>query len=251
MNILIFEDEIPAYEKLLDFVHAYLPEANMKGWARSILEAKRFLSKYNDIDLIFSDIELLDGNSFSIFETELLQCPIIFCTAFDQYILQAFQSNGIAYLLKPYDKEKFCDAIDKYKLLFENHGAIKQTTFDELKGVIETKNYKQRFSVKKKDGIKLINTASIVGFQANGDFSFAYDEKGQKHIVNYSLGDIESKVDPARFFRINRSEIVNIDYIEKLEPYFKNRLSIRLAGRPDPIHTSTSKTPDFRSWIER
>lgn len=73
-------------------------------------------------------------------------------------------------------------------------------------------------------------------------------------MVNFSLGDIESKVDPNRFYRINRSEVINvinIDFIEEIETYFKNRLSIHLSGRVDAIHTSTAKTPDFRVWIER
>lgn len=251
MKILIFEDEIPSYEKLLDFVHRYLPEANVVGWGRSIIEATRFLEKHDDIDLIFSDIELLDGNSFHVYDLQKVNCPIIFCTAFDQYVLQAFQTNGIAYLLKPYDDEKFKEAIDKYKLLFDSNGAIQQNTIEELKHVLSTKNYKQRFSIKKKDGIKLMNTDDIVGFQASGDFSFAFDKSGVKHVINFTMGELESKVDPDQFYRINRSEMINIDFIEKIEPYFKNRLSIKLIGREDAIHTSTAKTPDFRIWIER
>lgn len=251
MKILILEDEIPAYEKLLGFIDRFLPDSKIIGWGRSILEAKHFLEKHQDVDLIFSDIELLDGTSFQIFEQVQITCPIIFCTAFDQYILKAFQTNGIAYLLKPYNGDKFKEAIDKYKLLFDANGGIEQSTMAELKQIVSAKSYKQRFSIKRKDGIKLMNVDDIIGFQANGDFSFAYDNIGQKHMVNFSLGDIESKVDPNRFYRINRSEVVNIDFIEKIEPYFKNRLSIHLSGREDAIHTSTAKTPDFRLWIER
>lgn len=251
MKVLIFEDEIPAYEKLLDYIHRYLSSCTVLGWGRSVMEAKHFLEKHPDVDLIFSDIQLLDGTSFLIFEEIQVTCPIIFCTAFDQYVLQAFQTNGIAYLMKPYDEHKFKEAIDKYKLLFDSNGGIKTETITELKQMMSAKNYKQRFSIKRKDGIKLMNVDDIVGFQANGDFSFAFDKKGAKHVVNFSLGDIESKVDPARFYRINRSEVISIDFIEKIEPYFKNRLSIKLVGREEVIHTSTAKTPDFREWIER
>lgn len=251
MKILIFEDEIPAYEKLLDFIHKNLPEAQILGWARSVSEGILFLKKHDNVDLIFSDIELLDGSSFNIFDKVTLTCPIIFCTAYNQYVLQAFQANGIAYLLKPYNESQFKETIDKYQLLFKSNGALKEKTLSELKEVLTTKTYKQRFTIKRKSGIKLMNIENIAGFQANGDFSFAYDDKGQKHVVNYALGDIESKVNPAIFFRINRSEIVHIDFIEKIEPYFKNRLSIKLKGREDIIHTSTSKTPGFRLWIER
>jgi len=194
----------------------------------------------------------LDGSSFSVYDEQKVNCPIIFCTAFDQYILKAFQSNGIAYLLKPYNDERFAEAIEKYELLFStNKEGINNETFQELNAIVSSKDYKKRFSIKKKGGIKLMNVVDISGFQANGDFSFAYDQAGQKHVINYSLGDIESKVDPDKFFRINRSEMVNIDFIEKIEAYFKNRLSIKLQGREDSIHTSTSRTPEFRNWIDR
>jgi len=211
------------------------------------------LEKNPDIQLIFSDIELLDGHSLSIFQDIKVQCPIIFCTAFDQYVLEAFKTNGIAYLLKPYDQPKFKEAILKYKTLFdtEQQGAIDPAILQDLKNIKESKKYKQRFTVKKKGGIKLINTSDIAAFIANGDFSFAMDNKGEKHVVNYALGSIESKINPDHFFRINRSEIIHINCIEKIEPYFKNRLAIKMKGVAEVVHTSTAKTPDFRNWIDR
>ena len=253
MNILIFEDEIPAYDKLVSFIEKHFPDVQFKGWARSINEAKRLLKKNPDIQLIFSDIELLDGQSLSIFRDVKVQCPIIFCTAFDQYVLEAFKTNGIAYLLKPYDEDKFKEAVDKYRTLFdsEERGVIDHAVLEDIEIIKETKNYKQRFTVKKKGGIKLINTPDISSFLANGDFSFAVDKNGEKHVVNYSLGAIESRVNPDLFFRINRSEIINIDYIEKIEPYFKNRMAIKMKGLAEVVHTSTAKTPEFRNWIDR
>jgi len=253
MKVLIFEDEIPAYDKLIGFIEKYLPDAELKGWGRSINEAKRLLNKYDDVELIFSDIELLDGSSLNIYKDVSVNCPIIFCTAFDQYILEAFQTNGIAYLLKPYDEATFKEAIGKYKTLFsgKGYGSIPPGVIKELTEIKETKKFKQRFTVKKKGGIKLVSAANIVAFLANGDFSFALDDQGQKNIINYSIGEIESKVDPDKFFRISRSEMINIEYIDKIEPYFKNRLSIKMNGLKDSIHTSTSRTPDFRTWIDR
>ena len=92
MNILILEDELPAYEKLLKFATAEIPSAQVVGWARSNIEAKSLMQTKQPIDLIFSDIELLDGTSFETFETVKVDCPIIFCTGFDQYVLKAFQN---------------------------------------------------------------------------------------------------------------------------------------------------------------
>ncbi len=254
MKVIIFEDEIPAYEKLLGYINTNIPEVKILGWGRSIVEAEMLLEKNPEVELIFSDIELLDGNSFSVFGKSKVNCPIIFSTAFDQYLFQAFQSNGIAYLLKPYTESNFKEALGKYHTLFENGKAatIDQNVITELKAIIEGEktSYKRRFSIKKKSGIKILNIEDIVSFEANGDFCVAYDSAMNKHIINYNLGNIESKIDPKQFFRINRSEIINIDYVDNIEPHFKNRLAIKLAKRPEAVYTSSTKTPSFRTWLD-
>ena len=254
MKILILEDEIPAYEKLLSHIENELPDTKVLGWGRSLAEAEHFVKKHKDsIDVIFSDIQLLDGLSFDVFEKYDVSCPIIFCTAFDTYLLKAFQSNGIAYILKPYDALQFNEAIEKYRSLFGGgESNVEKDTLTELKNIllVDKPEYKKRFSIKKKGGIKLLSIDNISFFEASGDFCLAYDSSGGKHIVNYSLGDIESKVDPKLFFRINRSEILGIDHIENIEPYFKNRLSIKIKQLSELKHTSSAKTKAFRSWLE-
>ena len=118
INVIIIEDELPAYKKLETYTAAHIPDSKVIGWARSVEEAKDLIDQTNNIDLIISDIELLDGNSFEIFEEVKVNCPIIFCTAFDKYLFKAFQTNGIAYILKPYTEESFKEAIGKYINLF-------------------------------------------------------------------------------------------------------------------------------------
>lgn len=251
MKILILEDEIPAYEKLLNFITAEIPDAQIVGWARSNVEAKSLLQTKVTIDLIFSDIELLDGTSFETFEAIKVDCPIIFCTGFDQYVLKAFQTNGIAYLLKPYTLDNFQEAYTKYQRLFAK--SIPPDVLNELKQVLQAdkKAYQRRFTSKKKDGIKLLETQAIICFEANGDFCLASDLKGSKHVINYSLSEIENKVDPNQFFRINRSQLINIDFIEKIDTHFKNKLSITMRQLSGSFLTSSAKTSDFRKWLER
>jgi len=251
MKILILEDEIPAYEKLLNFITAEIPDAQIVGWARSNVEAKSLLQTKITIDLIFSDIELLDGTSFETFEAIKVDCPIIFCTGFDQYVLKAFQTNGIAYLLKPYTLDNFQEAYTKYQRLFAK--SISPDVLNELKQVLQAdkKAYQRRFTSKKKDGIKLLETQAIICFEANGDFCLASDLKGSKHVINYSLSEIENKVDPNQFFRINRSQLINIDFIEKIDTHFKNKLSITMRQLSGSFLTSSAKTSDFRKWLER
>lgn len=254
MNILILEDEIPAYQKLLSFVHSEIEHGKVMGWARSIEEAKVLLTKDLQPDLILSDIELLDGISFELFEKIKVDCPIIFCTGFDHYVLRAFKTNGIAYLLKPYSIENFREAYQKYQTLFSKKEtqSIDSQLLKDLQDMLHSdkKSYKQRFTIKKKDGIKLLETKDIAAFSANGDFCMAIERDGKKHAINFTLSDVEEKIDPLRFFRINRSEIINVDFLEKVEPYFKNRLAIKMSYSKENIFTSSNKTPSFRKWLE-
>lgn len=255
MKILVLEDEIPAYEKLLSFITAEIKGANIIGWARSIQEAKILLNRDQQPDLIFSDIELLDGVSFDVYEAVQVKCPIIFCTGFDQYVLTAFRTNGIAYLLKPYSIENFREAYQKYKTLFQKGGSsstMEKQVITELKQILHSdkKSYKQRFIVKKKEGIKLVDTKDIACFEANGDFCFGIDAIGTKNIINHTLTEIEEKVNPLKFFRINRSQMINIDFVEKIEAHFKNKLAIKMAFSKEVLLTSANKTREFRKWLD-
>ncbi len=255
MKILILEDEIPAYEKLLNFITTEIPNAQIVGWARSNTGAQSLLQKGIAIDIIFSDIELLDGTSFETFEAVKVRCPIIFCTGFDQYVLKAFQTNGIAYLLKPYTLDNFREAYTKYQTLFAKSvsPSLAPNVLNELKQMLQSdkRAYQRRFTSKKKEGIKLLETTAIVCFEANGDFCLASDFKGSKHVINHSLGEIENKVDPNSFFRINRSQLINIDFIDKIDNHFKNKLSISMRHLTGSFLTSSAKTADFRKWLER
>ncbi|MBX2876995.1 MAG: LytTR family DNA-binding domain-containing protein [Saprospiraceae bacterium] len=255
MKILILEDEIPAYEKLKGFILSEIPKAEIVGWGRSNQEAQTLLATHQEIDLIFSDIELLDGPSFEAFEAVKVHCPIIFCTGFDKYVLKAFQSNGIAYLLKPYSVEQFREAHQKYLTLFKpnTEPSISSPILSELKQILaaDKRSYRRRFTVKKKDGIKLLATEKIISFEANGDFCRAIDNRGEKHTINHSLSEIDGSINPNDFFRINRSQIINIDFIEKIEGHAKNKLCIKMLGLPELFFTSSSKTPEFRKWLER
>lgn len=254
MNILVIEDEQLAGEKLQSYIHKYISDAVHIVWLRSVSEVRSFLKTDKKIDLIFSDIELLDGNVFAVYESMKIKCPIIFCTAYDQFILKAFKTNGIAYLLKPYNEEQFREAWKKYQLLFnkEDDGELSEQLINELKLIVKSKgsDFKSRFTIKKSNGIFLLAVSEIIYFQSQGDFILAVDQKRNKHVINQSLSKVLSSLDPSQFFQINRSEIVNVEYIEKFEIHFKNKLVISLRGVDEVLYTSSSRTPEFRNWIE-
>ena len=214
----------------------------------------KYLNTNGDPDLILSDIELLDGKVFKLYEQYEIQSPIIFTTAYDQYLLEAFQTNGIAYLLKPFSDEELKKALDKYLKLFKSKesNTLDQQVIEEFKTALMSsqKEYKKRFTIKKSSGIFLLNTSDIAYFSASDDLVFAIDVNKKKHVVNYRMADLEELLDPSMFFRINRSEMVNIHFIEKMEAYFGNRLVVTMKNDKVDLKTSGPKTSTFRKWVE-
>ena len=113
------------------------------------------------------------------------------------------------------------------------------------------KKYKKRFRVSSHQGIYFVNTEDITFFEAEEGIVFAFDTTGKKHLLNEStLKEIENQLNPSDFFRINRSELVQKIYIERIERYNKNTLSIQIKGQKDHLITSQSNTSPFRKWIE-
>jgi len=253
MKILILEDEIPAYQKLTAFIDNFFEEKITLDWARSNKEGKTFLLE-NTYNFIISDIQLLDGISFDLYNEVSIDCPIIFCSAYDDYLFQAFDTNGIAYILKPYTEADFAKAIEKYESLFKqgNYNLLNTATISALKSALkdEVISYKKRFVIKKSKGIQLLNVLDISLIEASGDFCIATNYNKNKHTISQNISSIQNQVNPKKFFRINRSEIVNIDFIENIESHFKNRLLITMQGIKEKVMTSSSNTAEFRKWLE-
>jgi len=252
LHLLIIEDEQHAAAKLKHHISRLEPKANMH-WVRGIADAIDYLKMHNDIALVFSDIELIDGNAFQIYDEITPSCPIIFCTAYDQFYMQAFQTSGIAYLLKPWTEEDFDQAWNKYKGLFQkaSPAPLSAEFLHQIKGYISNEpSYKSTFTVKKPNGVFLLKTTDIAYIQAQGDFLLAYDAKGNRHALNHTLSQIESVLDPKAFFRINRSELVAAGSILKFTAYTKNRLELFLKDNATQLYTSNSRSAGFREWLE-
>lgn len=253
-KVLIIEDEIPARKKLKRFIEESDSSTEIIAELDTVETAVDFL-KTNHPDLIFSDIELLDGNAFEIYREVAVSCPVIFTTAYDRFWMDAFDGNGIAYLLKPFSKERFQKAWDKF-LLLRNSVSEETNTITNLTKLIQQnfseKQFKKRFSISTHQGIYFLETENILFFEANGGVVFACDTKGKKHLLTEpTLKEIEEQLNPLYFFRINRSELVHKPFIEKIERYNKNTLAIKLKGYANHLITSQSNTAVFREWIEK
>ena len=117
IRTVIIEDESIVADYLESELHEIDPGILVVARLKSVAESVQFFSKNNSIELIFSDVQLRDGHSFSIFEAVPINIPIIFVTAYDTFVLKAFEQNGIEYLLKPVSTEDLTRAVEKYKSL--------------------------------------------------------------------------------------------------------------------------------------
>ena len=250
MRVVVIEDEPIAADRVCEFIRRYDKSIEIVAKLESIEEVRSWFNANPQPDLIFSDIELLDGNVIETLDAGELQSPVIFATAYDAYLLKAFERNGIAYLLKPFKFEDFVSALRKFEKLRTNILAAQASFFSEIQQRYSEARFRKRLTVKSENGIRLIETRHISHFQIKNGLLFAFDLQGNKYLLNESLGKLEKILDPDKFFRLNRSEMVNLRFIEIVEPYFKNRLVIKMRNTKTKLTTSASRTPAFRHWLE-
>ncbi len=253
IHILILEDEKPAFKKMIQFVCDFYSNKFTYKHLQTVSETIQELKNNTEYDLILSDIELLDGNVFTAFEAIKRTPPIIFCTAYNEYLIKAFRVNGISYVLKPYSQEELNIALSKYQELVDFTSKNNRKLYSNLQKMIldNTVYYKKRVAIKKHNGIKLLEVKNISFVEGYGDFSKIVDASGKVHILSKNIGSLINDLNPQYFFRVNRSYIINIDYIKTIKPYSKNRLSIKMKTFSNLITTSTAVTKDFRKWIDK
>lgn len=243
MKVFVIEDEIPAQEELVRILRKHFPNIEIVDIIGSVRDSVEWL-RNNTADLIFMDIQLLDGCCFDIFDVVEVRTPIIFTTAYDQYALKAFKVNSVDYLLKPIDEDELVAAVRKMDYKYDNIRNL-------IESYMSTVRYKTRISVKTGDIYRflLIDEVSYFIFEDGFTYAVTYDEK--KHIVDYTIGSLEAQLDPRRFFRVSRGCIVSIDSIEKITAYFNSRLKVTLKGRKNVSQIlSRVRVPDFLNWID-
>ncbi|MFZ6011577.1 MAG: LytR/AlgR family response regulator transcription factor [Bacteroidota bacterium] len=253
MKILILEDESLASEKIEKSLLELEPEATIVATLRSVASAVEWLKNNTHPDLIISDIRLLDGLSFAIFQEVKIEKPVIFTTAYDQYAIKAFEVNSIDYLLKPVQKEKLKASLDKLKSLQQKQSAptiVYQEMLKYLKG--NQTEYKSRFMVKLGQKILAIPADKIAYFFSENKLTFIVTREGKRFPIDQALDDLTDMLDPKTFFRINRQYIITFDSISEIHPYFKGRIKLMLQPKSDDeVVISAERTPEFKKWIDQ
>jgi two-component system, LytTR family, response regulator LytT len=253
MNVLIVEDEPYAQKELIRILQKVAPDCNILGVVDGIESAVLLISE-KDPDLIFMDIQLSDGQSFEIFSLIKVKCPVIFTTAYDEYAMMAFKSNGIDYLLKPIEPEDVEKSLEKFRMITETSSFPSSTMLDpdKLKKLLKqgSQPWKTRFMTNIGDRIRFLNESEIAYFQADDEVVFMVSQDKRKYIINYTLETLEGQLDPAKFFRINRRYITHVESISDIHKHFNSRLKLMLNPSPDDeILVSRARVQSFLSWI--
>lgn len=231
MKILIVDDEPLARARIREMLKS---EANIE----SIVEAANGGEaieriRANTPDVVFLDIQMPDMNGFSVLELsgkELVsRIPaIIFVTAFDQYALKAFEFHALDYLLKPFDRERFRDALDRARTQIsdrQNGGGSDPRILGLLEKITSECAYLEWVTIKKDERILLLKVSDIHWIEAQGNYVLLKFEK-EPHLLRETMDKMESELDPRSFIRVHRSTIVNINQVKELHVWARGEYRV-------------------------
>ncbi|ATC35207.1 TPA: LytR/AlgR family response regulator transcription factor [Elizabethkingia anophelis] len=251
MNILIIEDERPNAERLKRLILGIKPQANILSVLESVSESVEWLDSHEKPDLIMMDIKLSDGLSFEIFDkTQLVDVPIIFTTAYDEYAIKAFKQYSIDYLLKPVDKDELAMAFEKYDQLDIMVNKATNPSIEKLLDEFRSKNYRTRFLLSYRDGFKTVMVSDVLYFYSEQKITKARLTDGTDEIIPHTMDELEQQLDPKLFFRANRQFIICINAVEHVYNYFNNKLKVTMRKNTDvEIIVSRDKAPLLKNWM--
>ena len=208
----------------------------------------QWLNENPSPDLIFMDVQLSDGPSFNIFKSTTVTCPVIFTTAYDKYLTQAFEYNSIDYILKPIDHDKLKGAMKKYKGLQQHFIGNYSTLFNQLSN---QEKKKTRIIVKRGVEFQAIRTEDIVYFFTEHTLVFLVDKDNRKYMAEANnLAELEVELDNNQFYRANRKFIVNANFIKRFKPLERSKISVEMMLPLDEeIIVSQENSGAFKKWI--
>lgn len=246
MRILVVEDEPAAAARLSALITAERSAANIVRVEATAQGAAKFLLK-EDVDLIFLDVQLADGLCFDIFEAVEPKCPVVFCTAYDDYAIQAFKANGIEYLLKPIRAEDIRRAFARYDSLADQ---FRSGAANKLADIEFDAGFKRRFLIRAGDRLLGVDVEDIAYLQSVDRNVIIVTRGGKDYYIDGTLAEHECKLDPLAFFRVNRQRIVAYKAIEDIR-IEDGKYQIRIVAEPSPVRVSRERMAAFRRWLDR
>jgi len=255
MKIAIIEDEPIIAESLKLILMEIDSSISVMKILSSVKGSVEWLRlNQSSCDLLFMDINLTDGLSFEIFNQIESNTPIVFVTAFDQYALNAFTVNGVDYILKPFDKTKIKQSLEKIKSLTQT--GLNSLTTESLQHLLEVvtsktiTNKRKSYLVYHQDKIIPLAVEDISWFYKSNQVTYACTNSNKKYVIDDTLDKIQNEVSSVNFYRANRQFIISKNAIENISIYFNGRLIINILPKPDEkIIVSKAKSNDFKNWL--
>lgn len=250
LKVVIIEDEEFTAKDLADTIKKIDSDIKIVTILASVEEALDYFKSNDDFDLVFSDIQLPDGLSFDIYKAVKINVPVIFCTAYDQYALNAFEVNGIDYLLKPFNKASVAKALDKYVAL-TSRNKTPDSNFENLIQKLEQKFNRKSNSiiVHKGDKILPIELNQIALFYIEDEYVFALTFDSKKYLLSHKLDELENLCGND-FFRANRQHLVNRKSIIDASKYFNRKILVNVkVDYPEQILVGKLKVTSFLQWL--
>jgi len=249
MNAIIIEDEKLSAEHLSNLLKRVDPDIRILDVYDSIRNSIDAFKNGIKADLLFVDIHLGDGLSFEIFSEITIDTPIIFTTAFDEFAIRAFKLNSVDYLLKPVGLDDLTRALDKFKKFSRNDYSKMLDNIMQSYQLIN-RQYKNRFMIKIGESIVSVKTDDISHFLFEDGIVLLVTKTNNLYPVDFALDQLESLLDPAEYFRINRKVILSINAIQKSGTYFNSRIKVVSPHlHADNSIVSRERVNDFKAWL--
>lgn len=224
MRAFLIDDEPLALRRLERMIRE-TGEVEVVGWSSDPVDALDQVHRMRP-DVLFLDIEMPGLNGFELLRQLDPQPLVVFTTAYNQYALKAFEVNSVDYLLKPVEREQLDRALRKVE---RNLGGPRPDLNGVLRQLLEMKKpaYPDRVPSKIGEKVEFVDLSRITHFFAEDKMTFAATE-AKNYLIDSPIAELESKLDPERFFRVHRSTLVNLRFVHELYPYFTGRMLLRL-----------------------
>lgn len=257
MNVVIIEDEAPTARQLERMLKKYDPALQVVAQLPSVNEVVGWFNQPGSgqtplPDLVFMDIHLEDGLAFSIFEQMSLTLPIIFTTAYEEYMIRAFKVNSIDYLLKPVDYDELAAALDKFKTIRQPAGMPDLNSLLALLQKPRELDFRERFMVSLGTKIRSVEVRDVAYFFSEEKATFLVTKEGTSLPVEYSLDQVAGMLNPVQFFRVNRQFLVARAAIQTIHTYSAGKLKLdMLPAARHEVFVSLSRITEFKDWLGR
>ena len=236
MKALVIDDERLARKELITLLEAH-PSIEVVGEAMNADEAEKMIEELNP-DLLFLDIQMPGRTGFQLLESLDSAPLVVFTTAYDQYALKAFEVSALDYLLKPIVAERLSEAVSK---VMEKE-RVKSGRSSEKKLGLEDQVF-----VKDGERCWFVTLANVRMFESDGNYIKVYFDVNRP-MIHKSLNALDEKLDERAFFRASRKHIVNLSWVEGIEPWFNGGLMVRLKGG-DKVEVSRRQAAKFKDMM--